>query len=251
MRYARMELGRPPAHFWAQWGDVPKLMEDWVQPPDHWKLVLYGHSGVARINGRLYEFGPGVGLVFPPYANCGHADTSSGTHMAGATFSMPSGSGQPHAVPLSFRAREDWYEDLWDAGERATEGAVRAKALVWHILWSVAQPPSLLRDQSLIYDAEDIVRARLAEPIRVPEIAEALDVSQSTLLAWFQAEHGTTVQGFVRQTRAREACRLLGGTDMRIKEIAAMVGVPDLQQFNKLVRSHSGLSPRQYREKSS
>ena len=29
-----------------------------------------------------------------------------------------------------------------------------------------------------------------------------------------------------------------------------MVGVPDLQQFNKLVRSHSGLSPRQYREKS-
>jgi AraC family transcriptional regulator len=200
-----MPLSRPPEAFWAQWGGLPTLMEDWIQPPDHWKLALYGHEGVARINGRLYPYSPGTALLFPPNAHCGHAHNGDGLDVAAATFTIPAGATQPHALPLSFEQRPGWYEDLWDAGERATEGAIRAKALVWHILWSVAQPASRLRDQSLIYDAEDIVRARLSEPLRIPDIARELDVSQSTLLAWFQAEHGTTVQGFVRQTRAREA----------------------------------------------
>ncbi len=95
-----------------------------------------------------------------------------------------------------------------------------------------------------------LIRIPTRPSLRVAEIARRLDVSQSALLNWFQAEHGTTVLGFIRQTRAREACRLLATTTLKVKEVAARVGVPDLHRFNKLVRSHAGLSPRQYREKS-
>lgn len=227
------------------------MLSEWVQPPDHWKLILYNHDGVARINGRLYEYDKGTGLVFPPYATCGHNKHGESFPIAGVTFDIDADAGQPHAIPVEFAQKPGWYEDLFDATEKATEGAVRAKALTWHILWSIAQPASVLRSGSGLYEAEDYIRERLDEPLRVTEIAKVLDISQSTLLAWFQAEHGTTIQGFIRQTRAREACRLLASSHMRIKEIAIRIGVPDLHQFNKLVRGHSGISPRNYRDKSS
>ena len=245
-----MNLSRPPRHFWAQWGGLPMGMREWVQPPDHWKLILYGHAGVARINGRLYSFNEGSGLVFPPYAVCGHNQHGEACPIAGVTFDIDPDAAQPHAIPVEFEQQSGWYADLFDATERATEGAIRAKALTWHILWSIAQPASALRDQSEMYEAEDLIREEIDQPLRVADIAKRLDVSQGTLLNWFQSEHGTTIQGFIRQTRAREACRLLASSHLRIKEIAVKVGVPDLQQFNKLVRGHSGLSPREYRNKS-
>jgi AraC-like DNA-binding protein len=56
-----------------------------------------------------------------------------------------------------------------------------------------------------------------------------------------------TVQEFIRAKRVQEACRLLSTTDRTIKSIAAAVGVPDLAQFNKLIRAETGTSPRKFR----
>lgn len=251
MRYTRMELSQPPSRFFVGWGDVHDNLKEWVQAPDSWLLMLYGHEGVATINGRAYEFSPARGLLFPPYAICGHFKVGHPTPMTNAFMVFPEASDIQlrYALPLEYDVIDDWYGKLLYAAENATVGAVQAKALVWHILWTIARPMSVFRNEQRLYDAEDIIRARLGSTVRVGEIAAELEVSQATLLQWFRSEHGTTVQGFLRQARAREACRLLAGSNLRIKEIAARVGVPDLHQFNKLVRGHSGLAPRQYRDK--
>lgn len=250
MRFTRMELSQPPSRFFVGWGDVHDNLKEWIQAPDSWLMILYGHKGVATVNGRAHEFSPEKGLLFPPHASCGHLITGHPTPMANAfmVFPEPTSVQLRYAVPIAFDVQPTWYDQLLYAAENATVGAVQAKALAWHILWSIARPMTVFRDEQKLYDAEDIIRAELASTLRVPDLAKRLDVSQSTLLQWFQAEHGTTVQGFIRQARAREACRLLAGTNLRLKEIAARVGVPDLHQFNKLVRRHSGLSPRAYRE---
>lgn len=234
-----------------QWGDLPLGLEDWVQPPETWRVILYGHDGVARINGRTVPFTKGTGIVFPPYATCGHAKVGPPSLAVSAHFDFPETTEKPVALPTAFTYAQDWYDLLWFAGEHGMGGAERGKALVWHILWTISEPVSQLRSQSAIYDAEELIRSRLSEPMTVSGLAKLLDVSQGTLLSWFQSEHGTTVQGFIRQTRAREACRLLTATEMPVKAIAAKVGVPDLHQFNKLVRVHCGLSPREYRIRSS
>lgn len=251
MQYVRAELSEPPKRLFLQWGDLPLGLEEWVQPPGTWRVILYSHEGVARINGRSYPYGPGTGLIFPPYASCGHAKVGPPSLEVSAHFDFPDAEEKPVALPLEFRYRQEWYDLLWFAGEHGMSGAERGKALVWHILWTISEPTSKLRNQSRIYDAEDLIRSMLDQKFSVAELAKRLDVSQSTLLTWFQAEHNTTIQGFVRQTRAREACRLLTSTDLPVKTIASRVGVSDLQQFNKLVRHHCGLSPREYRQRAS
>lgn len=247
MRYTRAHIDSPPKSFFLQWGDLPQSLEEWVQPAATWRMILYGHEGVARMNGRAYTYSKETGLIFPPDANCGHAKVGPPSLVVNAFFDFPESHVKPLALPVQFELNPGWFEMLWDAGEHAIEGAVKGKALVWHILWTIAKPTSVMRDQSAIYEAEDMIRADLGGRIVVSELAKALDVSQATLLMWFQAEHGTTIQGFIRQTRAREACRLLVNSSLTIKAIAARVGIPDLHQFNKLVRSHTGLSPREYR----
>ncbi len=61
------------------------------------------------------------------------------------------------------------------------------------------------------------------------------------------ATRGRTVPDFSRAKRVQEACRLLSTTSRTIKSIAGAVGVPDLAQFNKLIRAETGTSPRKFR----
>jgi transcriptional regulator GlxA family with amidase domain len=56
------------------------------------------------------------------------------------------------------------------------------------------------------------------------------------------------VIGHLLRRRATRAQHLLLTTNLPVKVIAAEVGVPDLQEFNKLIRRHCGHSPRAVRE---
>ncbi|MBS1703031.1 MAG: helix-turn-helix domain-containing protein [Armatimonadetes bacterium] len=52
----------------------------------------------------------------------------------------------------------------------------------------------------------------------------------------------------MREKRAEIAKTLILTTDLPMKTIAVQTGMPDLQYFNKAIRSISGLSPRALRE---
>ena len=60
-----------------------------------------------------------------------------------------------------------------------------------------------------------------------------------------------SVLGYVRSRRSQHAEDLLMSTTLPIKAIARAVGVPDLQQFNRLMRDSKGLCPRAIRERAS
>lgn len=62
---------------------------------------------------------------------------------------------------------------------------------------------------------------------------------------------GQTVIGYVRARRAQRARHLLRRSTLPIKTIAAQVGVPNLGQFNHLMRAQCGQSPRAIRAENS
>ena len=152
MRYWRAFLGEPPGRMFLQWGDLPLGLKEWVQPPGTWRVVLYNHDGLARINGRSYDFTAGKGLIVPPYANCSHAHVGPPSLVVSAHFDFPATEEKPVALPVQFDYSQEWYDLLWNAGEYGMGGAERGKALVWHILWTVSEPLSVLRTQSAIYE---------------------------------------------------------------------------------------------------
>jgi len=64
----------------------------------------------------------------------------------------------------------------------------------------------------------------------------------------FRADHAMSTMTYVRFIRVQHAKRLLTNSRLSIKQVAAEVGIQDAQQFNKLMRSFTGMSPRRYRD---
>lgn len=251
VRYVRAHLNEPPSRIFFLWGDLPDDLAEWIQPPDTWRVILYGHQGTGWQNARPFDFSENVGALFWPGVRGAHAKIGPHTDVIAAYFDMPATGPRPLALPTTFASSQDVYDALVHAAMRGLHATDQGRAYVWNLLWTVSQPVTVFREQSGIYEAEDYVRDNLDKPLRVEDLSRVAEVSPRTLLSWFQAEHGTTVKGYIRQVRAREACRLLADSNQSIKAIAARVGVPDLHQFNKLVRVHCGLSPREYRIRSS
>ncbi|RYG43964.1 AraC family transcriptional regulator, partial [bacterium] len=83
--------------------------------------------------------------------------------------------------------------------------------------------------------------------LKVPELAQAVGISQAQLARLFVAEHGMPPLQFIRTAQAQRAHRLLTGTVEPIKAIAAACGFPDLHTFNRFTRARLGASPREIR----
>ena len=91
------------------------------------------------------------------------------------------------------------------------------------------------------------IERHLSEPLTVPEVAAAIGVSHNHLTRLFTASQGETVVGYIRRRRVDHARQLLVHSTMSIAAIAATVGIPDLQAFNKACRAVTGLGPRALR----
>lgn len=67
----------------------------------------------------------------------------------------------------------------------------------------------------------------------------------------FKQETGFTIMEYLHKVRIEKSCELLAGSDMRISEIAQIVGYNDLKFFNRLFKRKLNMSPREYRKMSS
>lgn len=89
----------------------------------------------------------------------------------------------------------------------------------------------------------DHIEWHLAEPLTVPEIAAAAGISHNHLTRLFRAKTGRSVVGHIRARRMGRARHLLTRTTVPIATVAAMVGIPDPQAFNKICRRELGAAP--------
>ena len=125
---------------------------------------------------------------------------------------------------------------------------MRGLACAFNTLWSISQPAHIFRKSDLVFDAEALIIKRLHERINIQELADELAISHTHLLRHFREEHNCTIQEYMREKRAEIARQMIQETDLSLKEIAAKTGMPDLQYFNKVIRSTTGLAPRALRE---
>ncbi|WP_344144381.1 helix-turn-helix domain-containing protein, partial [Kribbella yunnanensis] len=91
------------------------------------------------------------------------------------------------------------------------------------------------------------IEANLARPVTVAAVARIAGVSHNHLTRLFQAETGSTVIGYLRRRRMTRARHLLVSSTLSIPAVAASVGIPDLQAFNKACHRELGASPRSIR----
>lgn len=221
--------------------------------PDLWQLHLYGYEADLTVDGTDHAIRPGRVSLIPPGTDVCYRYRGRSEHLY-VHLRLRSG-GDVQSVPV-----------IQDAGSELSSLAVqlrqalaawpntpaRAAAEVWAALWRIAQldPPRTRGPQQthpVVAKAMALIEAQLAEPLAVPAIARAAGVSHNHLTRLFRAATGESVVGYIRARRMERARHFLESTTLSIPAIAASVGIPDLQAFNKACHRELGAAPRDIR----
>ena len=87
----------------------------------------------------------------------------------------------------------------------------------------------------------------LDTPVRVPELARALGLSESAFSRLFKKCTNSTVPQYVNRLRIAHACRLLAETDKTVAEIVRLCGYLSPAHFQRQFRKVHRRSPQAYR----
>jgi transcriptional regulator GlxA family with amidase domain len=104
-----------------------------------------------------------------------------------------------------------------------------------------------LAHDELVARAQLWLEDRVAQPLRIAELANAMAVSPQTLLRHFRRHLGMNPRDYVRKIRMEAAQHLLLRTNRPVQEIAGLVGYEDTHAFAKVFRRFSGIGAQGYR----
>jgi AraC family transcriptional regulator, arabinose operon regulatory protein len=131
--------------------------------------------------------------------------------------------------------------------DRAILGAQR---LLVDLFYGQAHMAKAERRPRRIEQVLDLVRARLDERVSFQKLAKTHGVSYSRLRHQIREATGLPPAQYLTRLRCQHACALLVEGDLSIKEIAARVGIHDPYAFSRTFKRHTGLSPRNWRNRS-
>ncbi len=236
--------------------EVSRPENRWDQPAERWMFLWLWHSGIFTCNAVPYAFSPGTIFVIPPRSRCVLETGPDGRPFQVYSHFVPSQApGYEVGIPFQSTLKPDVQATFGrlflESMDVFTHTEAYSKSLIWSMLWSISCDATTIRMDIRLETAERLMRERIAEPIRIAQIAEELEISHNQLTRIFRKEHGMTPQDYLRNLRLGIAVRLLAGSPTPIKTIAAAVGMPDLKVFNRFIKDNLGLPPSQVREQRS
>ena len=221
-----------------------RSLRDVFRLPDLWQLHLYSYSAELSVDGTAYAVAPGY-VSLTPAGTLVQFDYRGRSEHLYAHLRLD-GSTEHRVAPV-----------MQDAGPNRPliaglmRGALaaapaRAAAHLWTVLWQLTDAGPAGREVATdpFAVAAAHIEANLATSLSVAEVAKVAGVSHNHLTRLFRARTGTTVVAHIRRRRVERARHLLTASTLSVTAVAAAVGIPDLQAFNKVCRRELGESPR-------
>jgi AraC family transcriptional regulator len=218
-------------------------------------LVLDG-SMVKSFRARTRDFARGSAFTMP--AGLWHG-ARFGT--SGATIVIVRARSESTPLTDCFRRLVElrgrgfnWLAWRLAAELRASDAAapLAAEGFALELLAATAREAAIDRDvgrrPTWLTSAEELLRARLADPVGLSELAEAVGVNAAHLARVFRARYGVSVGEYGRRLRLDWAAAEIARDDRPIAEIASEAGFADQSHFTRLFRRHVGITPARYRE---
>jgi AraC-like DNA-binding protein len=104
------------------------------------------------------------------------------------------------------------------------------------------------RDFLVVQQMIHYMKLHLHENIGVPEIAESVGLSKSSVNTIFKQEMNRTLYDYLTELRMQEVETNLTDTDLKIAEIALKVGYQNENSLIRAFRKHRSMTPGQFRE---
>ena len=102
---------------------------------------------------------------------------------------------------------------------------------------------------AIVAKAQLWLQKHFSEPVRLPELANMLSVSERTLIRRFNTALGTTPGAYLQTLRLDLARRLLENGNLGVDETAHQVGYQNGSSFTRLFRKQVGMTPVTYRNR--
>jgi AraC family transcriptional regulator len=99
--------------------------------------------------------------------------------------------------------------------------------------------------------AEDQLRDRWREPVRIADLANQVGVHPALLSRTFRRRHGIGIATYLRRLRLEWAARQLVESNAPLAAIAISAGFADQSHFTRAFRRHTGMTPAGYRQAAS
>ncbi|THV36425.1 helix-turn-helix transcriptional regulator [Glycomyces buryatensis] len=227
-------------------------LDDHFRLPDLWQFHLYQYEADLEVDGTAHRIKPGRVSLIPADTEVHYRYRGRSEHLY--VHLRPSPRGVPHTVPLiqdAGPAGPALAEMLRQAVTAVADSPARASAEVWAALWrTVRLQPNEPGDgdHPAVTAAFAYIEQRLPRPITVPDVAGAVGVSHNHLTRLVKETTGSTLVAYMRHRRMVRAGHLLRESTLSIPAVAASVGIPDLQAFNKACHREFGASPRAVRD---
>jgi len=132
------------------------------------------------------------------------------------------------------------FDELIDLVERMT---VKFTNSVLHV--------ASINHVSVIKKASRYVHNHLSEAIRLQEVADYVGLSPNYFSSLFKKEMSLAFADYVNHTRIKESQYLLQTTNHSILDIAISVGFNNQNYFTTIFKKTTGITPKQYRMRSS
>jgi len=104
-------------------------------------------------------------------------------------------------------------------------------------------------DEEKIKYAALLIRENLNSPFTIMELARQLGINQTKLKSGFKAVFGTTVFGYLQETRMHMAHKLLLDTSLTIQQISSMSGYKSISNFSTAFKQTYSYPPNRLRSK--
>ncbi|MFZ9681696.1 MAG: helix-turn-helix domain-containing protein [Cephaloticoccus sp.] len=131
------------------------------------------------------------------------------------------------------------------------DSAFRASTFAYEQVMALAAEARTPRPTGTVNDAIERARIYAEQNVHLPLTVDALagqaGLSRFHFSRLFAAQHGLPPAAWLVEQRVREAARLLRGTRLPLKDIAARCGFPNENYLCRVFRRHSGMPPGSYR----
>jgi len=95
----------------------------------------------------------------------------------------------------------------------------------------------------------ELMREHLHSKITLEMIASEVNMTVSYLCRIFKQDSGKSIVQYMNEMKINHAAELLKLPDVRVKEVAAAIGIDDPFYFNRLFKKYVGISPSDYRRR--
>ncbi len=102
-------------------------------------------------------------------------------------------------------------------------------------------------DKRKLIEAKELLATRMDQPPTILELSKLIGINEYKLKKGFKELFGTTIFGYIHETRMSLAKHLLLGTDKTAKEIAYDTGYSSPQHFSNAFKKRFGVTPKSVR----